>query len=80
MSSSESSKSSSEDGLVKKKYNKFYEDHPEKLTEKIVCPECGVKYKYNNKTRHYNTQKHKYIVDAIALGKLKTETKSSQVC
>jgi hypothetical protein len=69
-------KSITEDKVIKKDHNKkFYEDHPELLTEKITCSECGLKYLYCNKSRHYKSQKHKLIVTSLALEKLKKQIK-----
>lgn len=43
----------------------FYERHPEKLTEILVCPICDGHYKYSNKSHHYRTQKHIRIAELI---------------
>jgi hypothetical protein len=45
-----------------KEYKKeYYENNKKKLNEKINC-ECGGLYTYNNKARHFKSNKHlKYI-------------------
>ena len=44
---------------------KFYENHPEKKTEYILCNKCGHKYLYCNKSKHYKTKLHILIVEKI---------------
>jgi hypothetical protein len=58
----------------------FYRKHPEKLIEKIICPECGGLYKYTCKTKHYGSQKHKNIITAISYEKLKKQIKDIRDC
>jgi hypothetical protein len=58
----------------------FYEKHPEKLIEKITCPECGGLYKYYYKTQHYESKKHKNIITAISYEKLKKQIKDIRDC
>ena len=39
----------------------FYERHPEKQTESIICKDCGQPYKYFNKSKHNKTKIHKLL-------------------
>ncbi len=47
------------------KVKKFYETHPEKLTDKIICKICNGRYAYFNKSHHNKTQKHLLILKLI---------------
>jgi len=41
---------------------RFYDAHPELKTIDIKCSECGLTYKYFNKSKHYKTKLHNQIV------------------
>jgi uncharacterized OB-fold protein len=42
----------------KEKCARFYERHPEKLTQKIICSDCGQAYLYPTKSMHCKTKRH----------------------
>lgn len=52
----------------KKNYLKtFYEKHPDKKNEKIVCPDCGNTYSYFNKSKHLKTKLHNLVIQQLKI-------------
>lgn len=58
---------------------KFYEDHPEKLTERITCLECGWSYIYWNKSQHLKSKKHKMGASRIEALQAEVEKLKKQI-
>lgn len=53
-------KKTSQKAKNKREYQlKYFEDHKDKLKEKIVCDQCGHAYTRYNKSRHVNSKTHK---------------------
>jgi hypothetical protein len=48
----------------KEKYKEYVEANKEKINEKFTC-ECGGKYIYYNKSRHFKTKKHLKFVTQV---------------
>ncbi|ATZ81252.1 hypothetical protein BMW23_1209 [Bodo saltans virus] len=50
----------------------YYSKNKEKITEIIICDDCGGKYQKHNKTSHIRTQKHS---NAVVINNLKKDNK-----
>ena len=47
------------------KYKKqYYKDNKDKINQQYNC-ECGGKYVYNNKSRHFKSQKHQIYINSL---------------
>jgi hypothetical protein len=49
----------------KEYYARFSEKNHDKIHTKIICDLCGHPYTYFNKSRHYKSRTHNFIVNKI---------------
>jgi len=59
-------------------FKEYYQVNKEKLRKKFLC-ECGGKYSYNSKSRHFKTDKHqKWLKQVASLDAQKTDSDYNQ--
>jgi hypothetical protein len=52
-------------GIISEKNKQYKQDNIEKITQQFTC-ECGGKYQYNDRARHFRTGKHQKYINSLS--------------